>query len=295
MQPPEAFYDFNFRDLTNNPAKASYVGKSNTGRKYVFPAEYDIFIDVSPYAYNSGSSEEPTAAGEGSVQFKVTHLSTNPTPADDTTWSEVKRIAILADASSEVTPEAPPEDASDIDYTAPVDDSELPETKRDFDGNVVSNGERWGTGTAFTIGDTKVTNEQAAAASGVVVALIIIIVLMCCLFSYIERKKIASEGRRLSQAVRRASTKLRRGSSATEAPEKEMTDKDIEKAASKAAGSKNEKNFLQDQMTHQRDANASATSLKDEGAAAAAAGIHKVNGSMEGLPKPDADYKDPVN
>ena len=248
MQAPEKFHDFNFRDITNNPAKASYVGKSNTGRKYVFPAEYDVFIDVSPYAYNSGSSEEPTAAGEGSVQFKVTHLTNNPTPDGDTTWSEVKRIEKLEGV--EVVPEAPPEDASDIDYTAPVDDSELPETKKDFDGNVVSNGERWGTGTAFTIGDTTVTNEQAAAASGVVVALIIIIVLMCCLFSYIERKKIASEGRRLSQAVRRASTKLRRGSSATDAPEKEMTDKDIEKAANKAAGNANEKNFLQDQMKH---------------------------------------------
>lgn len=67
MQPPEKFYDFNYRDLTNNPAKASYVGKSNTGRKYVFPAEYDIFIDVSPYAYNSGSDEVPTADGAGNV------------------------------------------------------------------------------------------------------------------------------------------------------------------------------------------------------------------------------------
>jgi len=49
MQSPEALNDFNFRDITNNPAKASYVGKSSNGRKYVFPAEYDIFIDVSPY------------------------------------------------------------------------------------------------------------------------------------------------------------------------------------------------------------------------------------------------------
>ena len=91
MQPPEGFQDFNFRDITNNPEKASYVGKSNTGRKYVFPAEYDVFIDVSPYAYNSGSDESPTTSGN--VQFKVTHLATNPTPAGDGTWSEVKRIA----------------------------------------------------------------------------------------------------------------------------------------------------------------------------------------------------------
>jgi len=78
---------------------------------------------------------------------------------------------------------------------------------------------------------------------------------MCCFFSYIERKKIAAEGRRLSTAVRRASTKLRRGSSAaTENPEKEMTDKDIEKAAGKHGATKNEKDFLQDQMKHNRDA-----------------------------------------
>merc|ERR1712193_388585 len=112
-------------------------------------------------------------------------------------------------------------DAADVDLVEPVDNSEIPDEKKD---------------------------------SGVVVALIIIVVVMCLFFSWIERKKIAEEGRRLSTAVRRASTKLRRGSSANEAPEKEMTDKDIEKAAGKAAGSKNEKNFLQDQMKYQRDA-----------------------------------------
>tara|TARA_B100000524_G_C23396192_1_gene278705 strand:- start:164 stop:361 length:198 start_codon:yes stop_codon:yes gene_type:complete len=65
---------------------------------------------------------------------------------------------------------------------------------------------------------------------------------MCCFFSYIERKKIAEEGRRLSTAVRRASTKLRRGTSA-DTDDKEVTNKDIENAT-KAAGSRKEKNFL---------------------------------------------------
>lgn len=70
-----------------------------------------------------------------------------------------------------------------------------------------------------------------------------------------------------------------------------MTDKDIEKAAGKAAGSKTEKNFLQDQMKYQRDANqASATSIHGEDAA----GITKQNKSIDGLPKPDTEYKDPV-
>lgn len=52
-----------------------------------------------------------------------------------------------------------------------------------------------------------------------------------------------------------------------------MTDKDIEKAAGKAAGSRKEKDFLQDQMKHNRDAQASATSIQDGAADAAAAGI----------------------
>jgi len=37
-------------------------------------------------------------------------------------------------------------------------------------------------------------------------------------------------------------------------PKKEMTDKDIEKAAGKHGATKNEKDFLQDQMKHNRDA-----------------------------------------
>lgn len=251
MQPPEALYDFNFRVPTNNPAKATYVGRSYTDRKYVFPAEYDIFIDVSPWTYNTGSDESPT--DNGYVEFRATHLTTNPTPADTaddfSNWSEVVRLDALA--GTEIVPTGPAEDAKDIDLVAPVDDSGLSDTKKCLDGNVCSQGERWGTQTAFSIGDTEITKEQVAGASGVVIALIVIIVVICCFFSYIERKKIAEEGRRLSTAVRRASTKLRRGSSAsTEKPEKEMTDKDIDKAAGKAAGSQKEKNFLKDQMTH---------------------------------------------
>lgn len=117
MQTPEALNDFNFRELTNTPMKASYVGKSSYGRKYVFPAEYDIFIDVSPWKYKTNSEEQPTAAGEGNVQFKVTHFATNPTPNSDasdySTWTEVKRIAALAGAEVAPTPVDP--DADDID------------------------------------------------------------------------------------------------------------------------------------------------------------------------------------
>lgn len=42
------------------------------------------------------------------------------------------------------------------------------------------------------------------------------------------------------------------------------------------------------------DGQASATSLKDEGAAAAAGVQSKVNASIDGLPKAE-DYKDPIN
>lgn len=164
----------------------------------------------------------------------MTHLTTKPTTDD--TWSVVERLDKLA--GSETGGEAPDADGSNLDYEAPADNSVLPDTKKDFDGNVVSKGDRWADQTAFTVGGTAVTNEQAATASGVVIALIIVIVVMCCFFSYIERKKIAAEGRRLSTAVRRASTKLRRGSAATEEPAKDMTDKDIEMQASKAAGTK---------------------------------------------------------
>ena len=114
-----------------------------------------------------------------------------------------------------------------------------------MDGNIVTQGGRWGSETAFTVGGTDVTKEQAATASGVVITLIVIIVVLCCFFSYIERKKIAEEGRRMSTAIRRASTKLRGGKPDDE-PVKEMTDKDIEKTAKSVAGSKAEKDFLKD-------------------------------------------------
>ena len=55
MQPPEKFWDYNPYSQTNNPLKQTFASKSNTGRKYLLPAEYDVFVNVSPYAYNRGS------------------------------------------------------------------------------------------------------------------------------------------------------------------------------------------------------------------------------------------------
>ena len=100
----------------------------------------------------------------------------------------------------------------------------------------------------------------------------------------------------MSTAIRRASTKLRGGKPDDE-PVKEMTDKDIEKSAKALAGSRAEKDFLKDQMTYQRDANAmqaSATSIQDNAENVAKGQIQKAN--FDGLPEAQAngDYKDPV-
>lgn len=65
-------------------------------------------------------------------------------PSDiDATWTDIDRLEALGGDAS-VPTVAPDEDAEDIDLVVPVDDSALPDTKRDFDGNVVSQGERWG-------------------------------------------------------------------------------------------------------------------------------------------------------
>lgn len=53
MQPRGKFYDFNFRSQTNNPEKMTKVFKSYYGRKYVIPAEYDVFIDFAPISYKA--------------------------------------------------------------------------------------------------------------------------------------------------------------------------------------------------------------------------------------------------
>lgn len=103
MQPPEKVYDFNYRSTTNNPEKQTYVGVSQYGGKYVFPAEYDIFIDFEPLAYNTGSEEEPTTSGK--FQFKAYHTTSMPSgySADDTTWTFVDRIETLVDQTETVT------------------------------------------------------------------------------------------------------------------------------------------------------------------------------------------------
>jgi len=158
MQPPDKIYDFNYRSTTNNPTKQTYVGVSQFGRKYVFPAEYDIYIDFEPVSYNSGSEEEPTDSGK--FQFKAYHSLSMPSgySADDTTWTFVERLETLVDQTVTVTNDdgSTTEEAvvevipdqldpdSNQDAVAPTDDNDLPATKTDFvTGETASKGTRW--------------------------------------------------------------------------------------------------------------------------------------------------------
>lgn len=68
MQPPDKFYDFNFRAQTQYPAKQSFVGISQWDRTFIFPAEYDIFLDYSPSEYY------PDTDQTGYVNINVEHI-----------------------------------------------------------------------------------------------------------------------------------------------------------------------------------------------------------------------------
>jgi hypothetical protein len=67
---------------------------SQFGRKYVFPAEYDIFLDFAPVKYNTNSDEQPTS--NGYLEFSTYHTMTNPAPSEDTTWTTIDRLESLA-------------------------------------------------------------------------------------------------------------------------------------------------------------------------------------------------------
>lgn len=58
----------------------------------MLPAEYDVFVNVSPYAYNRGSQGQ--TINNGYVQIGVTHLTTKPTDIDET-WTVVDRLEAL--------------------------------------------------------------------------------------------------------------------------------------------------------------------------------------------------------
>jgi hypothetical protein len=81
-----------------------------------------------------------------------------------------------------------------------------------LDGTALKGSEwdTWGQEEAFTVGGVEVTKEEAAVASTAVIIVIIGVVCICCFVSFLERKKIAEEGRRASAYAKRASQKIRR-------------------------------------------------------------------------------------
>jgi len=106
MQPEGKYYDYNHRDSTNNALEQTFVGLSKNGNKYVFPAEYEIYLDVSPYEIRSNSDTQPAADGEGNIAFTVTHTLVNPTPEDaDRSWSNVLReeIPVVTECVDDMT------------------------------------------------------------------------------------------------------------------------------------------------------------------------------------------------
>jgi len=86
MQPQGKFYDFNFRDQTSDPLEQTFVGMVRNGDKFVFPAEYEVYLDVSPYR-----GGEETADGEGNIAFTTYHTMVNPAVEGDRTWKEINR------------------------------------------------------------------------------------------------------------------------------------------------------------------------------------------------------------
>lgn len=100
VQPRGQYLDFNFRSQTNNPAKMTKVFKSYYGRKYIIPAEYDIFIDFAPIKYKT-TDQVPINPGQFSFLAKWIPAITDAYESDDTV-EKVRRLPALA--GDEVTP-----------------------------------------------------------------------------------------------------------------------------------------------------------------------------------------------
>ena len=64
VQPRNKFLDFNFRSQTNNPEKMTKVFKSTFGRKYLIPAQYDIFLYFAPISFARGTDQTPINPGK---------------------------------------------------------------------------------------------------------------------------------------------------------------------------------------------------------------------------------------
>ena len=68
VQPRGQFFDFNWKVPTEDPKKMSKVFKSYFGRKYIIPAEYDVFIDFAPISFKE---KDQDSLPDGKFQFLV--------------------------------------------------------------------------------------------------------------------------------------------------------------------------------------------------------------------------------
>lgn len=90
VQPRGKFYDFNFRSQTTNPDVMTKVFKSYFGRKYLIPAEYDVFLDFAPISYTTGSGQEKLSAGR--FQFQSKWVADTTDYENDETVEIVRRL-----------------------------------------------------------------------------------------------------------------------------------------------------------------------------------------------------------
>lgn len=257
VQPKGKFLDFNFRSQTNNPEKMTKVFRSSFGRKYLIPAEYDIFIDFAPISYEPGIAQ--AQINPGKFQYRATHQADTSAYENDDTVTIVNRLPPLEGTETQTVPVADPD--SDDGAIEITDDSVLPiiferESAIDEDSTIGEKWRSWKDGEAFGFGGVSVSNEEAVIGSTALLIIIIGIVVICCFVSYLERKKIAEEARRASAYAKRASQKIRRSikSMRGQAPEEEEPEapksaKEIKQMAGENASNKNEKAFLNDMFT----------------------------------------------
>lgn len=261
VQPRGQFLDFNFRSQTNNPAKMTKVFKSTFGRKYLIPAEYDIFIDFAPISFIKGTDQTPINPGK--FQYLAKWVASTDSYQSDDTVEIVERLAPLDGATeAEVVPISDPDSGNGgIEIT---DDTLLPDIGDRTSGIDDTIGEKWRSwkdNEAFL----GISNEEAVVGSTAIIIVIVGVVVICCFVSYLERKKISEEARRASAYAKRASQKVRRSIKSMrgqdpgpEEPEAPKSAKDIKNMAADNATNKNEKAFLNDMFTDQQKADAAA-------------------------------------
>lgn len=259
VQPKGKFLDFNFRSQTNNPDKMTKVFKSSFGRKYLIPAEYDIFIDFAPISYAKNSDQ--VSLDEGKFQYLAKWVAATTDYETDDTVTIVERLPSLdSGEAAEIIVVPVVVDPEDEGGFEPEDNTVLPPAeKREsaIDDSIGAKWRSWKDNEAFGVGGISVSNEEAVVGSTAIIIVIVGVVLICCFVSYLERKKIAEEARRASAYAKRASQKIRRSIKSMrgqdpgpeEPAEAPKTAKEIKNLASENATNKNEKAFLNDMFT----------------------------------------------